>query len=154
MRLSFIAPILLLLCLPACTPSLQLTLHDEDAAALISSNFLHTAFYEHKFREAYDSTDAQFKAGADRTNFVVGIEKLQTTLSPTNFIILDYSTWGSTETIGIYGSAQTSSSNVLYFRCLLTGTLIRGYGLTRVDFSTQVPPKTGVNAPFKNPIKL
>lgn len=151
-----ILPLLLVVsCSPiSCSPNVAVTVHDEDAAALLSSNFLYTAFYEGKAGNAYDMTDSQFKTGASKNDFAAGIEKLRTTLSPTNFVITDYSTWGTQETIGIYGNAQTSAGAVLHFRLLLTGTMAKGYGITRLDCSTTLPQKTGMNSNFKKTIAL
>jgi len=94
--------------LTSCTPSLNVTVHDENAAALVASNFLHTAFYQQKLGDAYDATHPKFKAGATKVAFSAAIQKLQASLSPTNFVITDFSTWGTQETIGIYGSFQNS----------------------------------------------
>jgi hypothetical protein len=140
--------------LTSCSPNLTLTVHDEGAAALVASNFLHTAFYQHKPDDAYNSAHPQFKAGASKTNFTAGIQKVQTSLSPTNFVITDYSTWGTEELVGIYGNCQTSNGAVLHFRCLLMGTKSKGYGVGRFDCSTTLPQKTGANVPFKTSIAL
>jgi len=153
-RLSVLGLILPLLCLVSCTPSLTLTIHDEDAAALVSSNFLRTAFYERKPGPAYDTTDTRFKSGVSRTDFIAGVEKLMADISPSNFVITDYSTWGTEESIGIYGQAQTTKSELLHFRCLLTGTKSKGYSITRLDGSATLPKKTGMNVPFKKTITL
>src|SRR5882724_1868190 len=117
--LSLLMPVLWV---TSCSPNLTLTVHDEDAAALVASNFLHTAFYEHKPGDAYDATHPQFKAGANKIDFTAGIQKLEASQSPTNFVITDFSTWGSQEMVGIYGNSQISNGAVLHFRCLLTGT--------------------------------
>ena len=138
----------------SCSPKLSLTVHDEDAAALVASNFLHTAFYEHKPDEAYNATHPQFKIGATRTDFTSGIQRVEASLSPTNFVITDFSTWGSDEMVGVYGNSQTSNRAVLHFRCLLIGTRRKGYGVSRFDCSTKLPQKTGVNVPYKTPIAL
>lgn len=142
------------LCLVSCRPSLTLTVHDEDAAALVSSNFLRTAFYERKPGLAYETTDTRFKSGASKTDFVAAIEKIQADVSPGNFVITDYSTWGAEESIGIYGHALTTKGVLIHFRCLLTGTMSKGYSVTRLDCSPTLPKKTGVNMPFKQAITL
>src|SRR6185503_19175019 len=153
-RWSILGASLPLLFLVSCRPSLTVTVHDEDAAALVSSNFLRTAFCERKPGLAYDTTDTQFKSGAHRTDFVAGIEKIQADFSPSNFVISDYSTWGTRETIGIYGHAQTTKGVLMHFRCLLTGTMSKGYSVARLDCSPTLPRKTGVNMPFKKAITL
>src|SRR5262249_44400228 len=140
--------------LTSCSPGLTLTIHDEGAAALVASNFLHTVFYQHKPDDAYNSTDPQFKAGTSKTDFTAGIQKVQTSLSPTNFVITDYSTWGTKELVGIYGNCQTSNGAVLHLRCLVIGTKRKGYGVGRFDCSTTLPQKTGANVPFKTSIAL
>jgi hypothetical protein len=138
----------------SCSPNLSLTVHDEDAASLVASNFLHAAFYQHNAGNAYDTTDPRFKTGATRADFIAGIEKTQTLLSPTNFVITDFSTWGAEQTIAIYGNSQTSVGAALHFRCLLTGTKAKGYTVTRLDCSTKLPQKTGINVRFKTPVTL
>src|SRR6266542_2935376 len=60
-RYSHTCLLLPVLWLASCSPDLKVTVHDEDAAALVASNFLHTAFYLHKPGEAYDTTHPQFK---------------------------------------------------------------------------------------------
>ena len=121
-------------------------------AVLVASNFLHLAFCQHQAGEAYDTT--QFKAAAGKAGFIAAIEKLQTSLSPTNLVITDYSTWGTDETIGVYGNSKTSAGVVLHFRCFLAGTKLKGYGVNRLDWSTTLPKKTGMNVPFKTPVVL
>src|SRR6266850_2245030 len=153
-RRSLIWLLLPVLWLAACSPIVNVTVHDEDAAALIASNFLHTAFYQHKPGDAYDITHPLFKTRVSRADFAAAIQKVQSSNSPTNLVITDFSTWGTQETLGIYGNSQTSAGVVLHFRCLLTGTKTKGYAVTRLDFNTTLPKKTGMNVPFKIPIRL
>lgn len=140
--------------LASCSPTIQITIHDEDRAALVASNFLHLAFCQRLPGLAYDGTHAQFKAAANREAFVGAMEKLRSSLAPTNLVITDYSTWGTEEIIGIYGTSQTSAGALLYLRCLLAGTQLTGYAVNRLDWSTKLPKKTGANVPFKTPIVL
>jgi len=134
-----------------CGCRLNVTIHDEENAAIRAKTILENVLFEVNAKGVYIASSDELKEAVVYSDFEYAVDYVAYGFSHANVTLDGYEIYGSKELITIYASSNTQEGD-FYFALTFNGSKLKGYSLESLRFTNDEIPKNGVYKDFSNPI--